>query len=292
MPTEIRSAQLRANGLRHHLLRAGEGPPLLLLHGWPEAAFAWRRLIPRLAGRFELIAPDFRGFGESENPHPGPYPVTAEMLAADMLALLDALGLERVGVVSHDVGSNVAQEMARRAPARVRGLFFFSVTYPGIGNRWLDPGHAGEIWYQAFNRLPLAMELVGHSRETCRAFLRHCLSHWSHDPRAFDGELEAWVDNFMRPGNLQGGFNWYHGSHARRLAVMRGEVPPQPPIAQPTHVLWGESDRVLLPAWRDRLSEFFADVTVETAPRAGHFVHHERPDLAAERIAAFFGALP
>ena len=104
---------ISANNIRMHYWRRaeGRGSTLLLLHGWPEFCRTWRRLIPLLAAGFDLIAPDFRGFGDSEKPDPGPTDaMTVDVLAEDMRALLDALGLDRpVGFVSHDVGAYVTQ---------------------------------------------------------------------------------------------------------------------------------------------------------------------------------------
>ena len=162
--------------------------------------------------------------------------------------------------------------------------------YAGIGARWAAPEHLGEIWYQSFHQQPWAAALVGSSREACRTYFRHFLSHWAHDPRAFDEDIEAWVDNFLKPGNLQGGFNWYIGAHQARLAVIRGEAPKRSrrPISVPARVLWGASDPVLKCEWADRLDEFFSDIDVSVAPEAGHFVHYEQPALACREIKAFF----
>jgi pimeloyl-ACP methyl ester carboxylesterase len=285
---------INANGIRLHYLREGAGTALLLLHGWPEFCGVWRKCLPDLAHDFDVIAPDLRGFGDSDKPEAGPSAdVGAEVHAADMLALLDGLGLQRVGIVAHDIGAYAAQSLARSHPERVAGLFFFDCPYPGIGARWSAPDHLTEIWYQSFHQLPWAAALVGSSREACRLYFRHFLSHWAHDPHAFDEDIEAWVDNFMKPGNLQGGFNWYLSAHRARLAAMRGEVSPaeRAPIAVPTRVLWGESDPILKSAWTDRLGEFFSDLIVSTVPEAGHFVHYEKPDLACREIRGFFKSL-
>jgi pimeloyl-ACP methyl ester carboxylesterase len=155
------------------------------------------------------------------------------------------------------------------------------------------PDHLIEIWYQSFHQQPWAAALIGSSREACRTYFRHFLSHWAHDPHAFDEDLEIWVDNFMKPGNLQGGFNWYVGAHQARLAVMRGDVPKaqRQPIAVPTRVLWGESDPILKSEWADRLGEYFTSVDVTTVPEAGHFVHYEKPELACREIRKFFQRL-
>jgi pimeloyl-ACP methyl ester carboxylesterase len=147
--------------------------------------------MPLLNQSFDLVAPDLRGFGDTEKPDPGPTDqVTAEVLADDLAALLDALGLDRpVGLVSHDVGAYAAQSLARRWPERAAGLFFLNCPYPGIGRRWAEPEHLKEIWYQSL--LPWAANLVGSSREACRLYIGHFLRHWSGDPHAFNEDVKA-----------------------------------------------------------------------------------------------------
>ena len=284
---------IAARGLRFRLSRAGTGRALLLLHGWPEFRLTWSRVMPLLADRFDLIAPDLRGFGETDKPDAGPSDQAgAEIHAADMLAVMDALGIARVGVVAHDVGAYVAQALARAAPDRITGLFFFDCPYPGIGARWAQPSHLREIWYQSFHQLPWAASLVGASRESCARYIGHFLHHWSgHNQAAWDGLEAAFVDNFMRPGNLQGGFNWYISQNAARLATMRGEAPVLPPIAVPACVRWGIEGPLFPYAWTDRLGETFAQLDLAPFPGAGHFPHVEAPDRAATEIAAFFTRL-
>ena len=279
--------------LQVHGLRGGSqgGMPLLLLHGWPEWSHVWRPMMAQLSvlpNDFDLVAPDLRGFGATQPRTSAPdNSVGPERHAEDLLALADALGWTSFGIVSHDVGSFIAQVIARRAPERVKGLFFFNCAYPGIGARWFAPRHVSELWYQFFQQLPWAAELVGSSRETCRLYLRHFLQHWSHQQDWIEPELEAWVDNFMQPGALQGGFDWYSSVHETRMAAIEGRTTPAP-ITLPTRVLWGANDPVLLAAWTDRLGEFFTDLRLDVLPEAGHFVHLERPDQAAREIATFF----
>lgn len=287
----FRHGLFEANGARLHHAWIGAGPPLVLLHGWPEFWLTWQPVMERLADRFELIAPDLRGFGDSPKPDAGPSDRAGpEVHAADLLALLDHLGLARVGLVSHDVGAYVAQVFARTHPERLGRLFFFDCPHPGIGPRWAAPQHLKEIWYQSFHQKPWAAQLIGSSREACRIYFGNMLRHWAAgNPAAFDGEvLEAWVDNFLKPGNLQGGFDWYIGANAARLAAMRGETPQLPPIGIPTCVRWGALDPVLKVAWADRLGETFTELDVAPLAGLGHFPHREDPERAAAEIAAWF----
>ncbi len=285
------SVELPGAGLQVHGLQAGQATvtPLLLLHGWPEWSHAWRPVMSRLAHRFKLIAPDLRGFGDTVPPVLAPNRNAGpERHAEDLLELADILGWQRFGVVAHDVGSFVAQAIARRAPQRLTGLFFFNCAYPGIGARWVAPRHLDEIWYQFFHQLPWAAELVGSSREACRLYLRHFLSHWSHQQAWIEPEIERWAEHFMQPGRLQGGFNWYGSVFEVRLAMIEGRSPLVAPIDTPTRVLWGAHDPVLKVEWTDRLAEFFSDLQVDVQPDAGHFVHLEQPDAAAAAIELFF----
>ncbi|WP_131193937.1 alpha/beta fold hydrolase [Lichenihabitans psoromatis] len=276
---------VQANGASFHVARVGAGRPLLLLHGWPEFWLTWEPVTRRLEGRYCLIAPDLRGFGQSDKPW-GPYGAAEH--ATDLLALLDAMGLDRVGVVGHDVGGSIMQPLARKTPERLTGLFFFDFAYPGIGHRGGTPDRLGEIWYQSFHQMKLATELVGASRESCRAYVTHFLHHWSFRKEAFNDVLEAFVDNFTQPGNIDGGFDYYRAAQASRLAVMTGEAPTLPPISVPTCVRWAEHDPLFPFAWTDRLGETFTQLDLAQFPGVGHFPHREDPDRAACEIASFF----
>ena len=277
--------RVAANGAAFHVARTGKGPPLLLLHGWPEFWLTWEPVMARLAGRYTLIAPDLRGFGDSDKPE-GPF--GPDQHTQDMLALLDALGLDKVGVVGHDVGGAVMQPLARTAPERVCGLFFFDFVYPGIGPRMAEPDRLNNIWYQSFNQLEVAPVMVGASRETCRAYIGYLIRHWSYRKQAFDDVLETFIDNFLKPGNLAGGFAHYRASHAGRIRMLKGEAPLLPPIDLPTCIRWAEHDPLFPYAWTDRLSETFSRLDLAMFPGVGHFPHREDPERAAAEIAAFF----
>jgi len=285
-------AQLGEASLHFLRGRNRQGPPVMLVHGWPEFSRTWRKNLPALAERYDVVAPDLRGFGRSSKPgHVCPPQVYAD----DLLALADHLGGQPDGaswagaftVIGHDVGAFVGQMLARAHSERVRGLFFFNCPYDGIGRRWLQHGQFREIWYQTFHQMEWAAELVGTSRDTCRTYLSHFLRHWSHDPHAFDEDLEAWFDNFLQPGALQGGFNWYRSIAEERRRAIAGEAPAPQVIHVPAYVLWGRHDPVLRSEWTDGLEDYFSTLTIELAESAGHFVHFEQPDLANDRMLAF-----
>lgn len=280
------------NGIRVHHVRHGCGTPLVLLHGWPEFWYAYRKNLPALAEQFDVIAPDLRGFGDTEKPGlPDPPGDLLDVLVEDVLGLADALELERFGLVSHDVGSFVAQAFARKHPERLSGLFFFNCVYPGIGKRWLEPETVKELWYQSFNQQPWAADLVGRDRDACRTYFRHFLDHWASRPGLFEDDLEAWVDNFLKPGNIQGGFNWYIGIDGARTEIWRHGAPELPKIEVPARFFWGEDDPLIKVEWADRLGDYFADYSFKPASEAGHYVHYETPEAANREIAGFFSSL-
>ena len=276
---------VQANGATIHMVRAGEGRPLLLLHGWPEFWLTFEPVMTRLKERYTLFAPDLRGFGDSDKPSGvfGP-----EQQASDMLALMDALDIKQAGIVGHDVGGALMQPLARHAPARIAGLFFFDFVYPGIGPRMAEPERLNNIWYQSFHQMEMAPLLIGATRETCRAYIAHFLKSWSFRKDAFDDVLDDFTDNFLKAGNLEGGFAHYKAAHAARVKMLKGEAPSLPPIAVPTCVRWAEHDPLFPYAWTDRLGETFTDLDLAMFAGVGHFPHREDPDRAASEIAGFF----
>ena len=190
--TEWNHRYLDANCIKIHHVRHGAGFPLVLLHGWPEFWLTWRKNVHPLAESFDIVAPDIRGFGETEKPDlPVLEGYSLDVLVEDLKGLVDALNFEKFGIVSHDIGAYIAQGFARKYPDRLRGLLFFNCPYPGIGCRWVEPDHLGEIWYQSFNQQSWAASLVGASRQTCELYISLFLSHWSHAPNAFEEDIAS-----------------------------------------------------------------------------------------------------
>ncbi len=284
-PDTFNQQYAEINGLRYHYVRQGAGQPLLLVHGWPGFYFEWRLNIGPLSRHFDVVAPDMRGYAYTDKPDlPPEEGYTDVAFAEDIRALLDHLGWQKASIVSHDFGAVWVQRFARTYPERLDRLVLFDPPYPGIGFRWLEPGHVPQVWYQMFHQLPWAEELIGSSRRATELYLRHFLSHWSYDKSLWtDEEIAEYVEAFSQPGALRGGFNCYRAAFRRGLSAGEGD----PKIHAPTLVLWGENDAVLPVAWSDRLGDFFPSLTFKRVPQCGHFMMRERPELVNQEIIEF-----
>ena len=268
--------------------REGSGSPVVLLHGWPGDRHDWREVLTALGGELDVIAPDLRGFGESDGPlDDGPVAYGAAGQTASVLGLIGQLGFERVVLAGDDVGSRVAQQLAKAAPQAVAALVL-APPLPGPGERVLSPDAQREFWYQPFHRLPLADRLLDGDPSAVRAYLEHFWSHWSgpqYTPPP--AQLDRLASLYARPGAFSASIGWYR-SGSGTVATSLSERPPSPAdrIAAPTTVLWPEHDPLFPPAWSDRVGEFFSGATVRELPGAGHFSPLEAPVPWADAIRA------
>jgi pimeloyl-ACP methyl ester carboxylesterase len=159
------SRYVDTGNLRQHVVTGGEGPPLLLVHGWPETWYAWRLVMPGLARDFQVVAPDQRGCGLSGKP-PGGYDTAT--LASDLVALMDALGHQRFAVAGHDTGMWIGYALAADHPDRVDRLAVAEAAMPGVSPSPPLFGSAqanDRLWHFAFNRLAEVNERLVHGRE-------------------------------------------------------------------------------------------------------------------------------
>ncbi|MEN3285617.1 MAG: hypothetical protein V7607_6757 [Solirubrobacteraceae bacterium] len=269
------------DGFRLAYDRVGAGPPVVLLHGWPGSRHDYDDVVALLADA-DVVVPDLRGFGESDR-HDAPLAAyAADGQAASVLGLIDELRLDRPILVGYDVGSRIAQAIARRRPDAVRALVL-SPPLPGVGDRVLTPDAQREFWYQPFHRLALADELVAGEAQV-RAYLRHFWEHWSApgwspEPARFD----ALVDLYARPGAFAASIAWYRAG-AGTVAQAAAERAPDERLATPTAVLWPAHDPLFPLQWSDRVSEFFAHAEVRVLPDAGHFTPLEAPNEIAAAV--------
>ena len=280
------------DGFRLTYDRAGRGPAVLLLHGWPGDRTDYRAVVPRLTDAAEVVVPDLRGFGESDR-HPADpgRQYTAAAQARSVIALIEELGLGRPVLAGYDIGSRIAQAVAREQPGLVRALVI-SPPLPGIGDRILSPRAQQEFWYQPFHQLGLSTELIDGQPDLVRTYLRHFWSHWSGQEFRLDGEhLEHLVSMYGRPGAFAASVAWYR-SGAGSVATSVAEQAPGPAsrVPVPATVLWPTHDPLFPVPWSDRIGEFFTDARLTFLEGAGLFTPLERPREFATAVIAAAGA--
>lgn len=265
--------------------RAGSGPPVVLLHGWPGDRRDYVALVPLLSPSADVIVPDLRGFGESDkHAEPPEAAYSAQAQARSVLGLLDELGIETAIFAGYDIGSRIAQSLTRKAPERVRALVV-APPMPGVGDRVLGLGAFREFWYQALHQLDLVEELIDGDPRAVRAYLRHFWAHWSGPSLAPDAaELDHLVEVYGSPGAFAASIAWYRAGPG--LAGWLAETAPDPAdrTAVPTTVLWPEQDPLFPFAWADRLDDYFSDLDLHRLADVGHFVPLEAPEAFAAAI--------
>lgn len=277
------------DGFRLAYERSGSGATtVVLLHGWPGVRADYRHVAPRLSDRAGVLVPDLRGFGASDKHREEPASAySAAAQARSVVGLMDELGIDAAVLGGYDIGSRIAQTIARTAPERVRALVVCP-PLPGVGDRVLSADAQREFWYQAFHQLDLAAELVDGNRAAVRAYLAHFWWHWSGPAfRQSGADLDRLVDSYAPPGAFTASIGWYRAGSGT-VASSLAEVVPDPAerIAVPTTVLWPEHDPLFPQAWSDRVGEFFENSTVQPLSGSGHFVPLEAPEAFAAAILA------
>src|SRR5256884_1149364 len=283
--------QAAIDGFQLAYERTGSGPGVRLLHGWPGDRTDYRAVVPLVSRAADVIVPGLRGFGESDK-HPADparqYNAAAQ--ARSVAGLIGELGVGQVVLAGYDIGSRIAQAVARDRPDLVRALVI-APPLPGIGDRILAPQAQREFWYQPFHNLGLSAELIDGRPDAVRAYLRHFWSHWSgpaYEPD--DQHLDHLVSVYGPPGAFTASIAWYRAGAGSVAASLAEQVPdPGDRITVPPTVLWPEHDPLFPPEWPDRIGEFFADQHLTWLDGAGHFSPLEAPGAFAAAVVAAAG---
>jgi epoxide hydrolase 4 len=276
-----------SGGIRLHYVEAGEGPLVVLLHGFPEFWYSWRRQIPVLAeAGFHVVAPDLRGYDLSTKPR-GWRNYDASLLAADIAGLIHHFGEQNAFVVGHDWGAAVAYTLAMRHPEVVRRLAILNVPHPA---RMLDGfktlKQLRKSWYMFFFQIPRLPEYL-IARDNF-SFAKRSLRADSKDSFT-DADLELYTQAWSQPGALTGMINYYRAALRRSP---RKTLAQMTPIAAQTLVIWGMRDRHLGSELAEPAPEWVPNVQVERIPEATHWVQHEAPERVNELLVDFFNDAP
>lgn len=265
------------NGQRIHYVREGEGPPLVLLHGYPQTWYMWRKVIPALAERFTVIAPDMRGFGQSSKPRTG---FDAKTVQGDIHALVQSLGYESILLVGHDFGGTVAHAYACNHRDAVRALGILDVSVP-LDEAEMLPFYE-RMYHLSFNaNTDLAVMLVtGRERE----FLGFAFRQACEDPGALSLEdIDEYVAAFTAPGALRCGMSYYA---ELRTNLEAAQEYAKTPLEMPVLAIGGAMS--FGAGTEASLRQSAKDVRGGVIANCGHLVAEEKPEELLEHLFAFF----
>jgi pimeloyl-ACP methyl ester carboxylesterase len=264
------------NGIKMHYLAAGSGPAMIMLHGWPETSFCWHKVMPRLARRFQVFAPDLRGTGLTERTTDG---YDKRTLANDVIALLDHLQLSAVYLVGHDMGGKVAYMLAHLKPIAVSKLVLVDCSPPGMEN--MDVAHNG-LWHYGFHMARDFPEMLTRGRE--REYITAHVRHMSYRKDAIsDATIGEYTRHYARDGGMTAGFNYYRAllADAEDAASFRDKK-----LAMPVLTIAGKYSTG---------AGMHAKIQMQSIESVGvifdeccHFVAEEQPEKFCEHLEHFF----
>jgi pimeloyl-ACP methyl ester carboxylesterase len=272
--------------IKLHYATAGFGDPLVLLHGWPQSSDEWRDVIPVLAEKYTVIAPDMRGFGASSKARTG---YDMNNIADDIRELVLSLGHREIFLAGHDWGGAASYSYAAQFRSEVRRLAIIEMTLPGFGvmEESMVPRPGGQfIWHMGFHSVPNMPQMLIQGRE--EQYLSWFFEFFSYDPHAVRPEImRPYVESMRRVGALGSGLQYYveyfttaeqNKEHGKQKLTM-------PVLALGGEACMGESPK--------RALEHAAEnVRGGVIPRCGHWVGEERPDYIAQQLLEFFGEDP
>ncbi|MBI4588176.1 MAG: alpha/beta hydrolase [Candidatus Rokubacteria bacterium] len=279
----IRNVVRVRDGVRIHYRRMGRGPGMVLLHGFPQTGHMWRRVLPGLAERFTVVAPDLRGYGDSDRPAAG---YDKRTMAADIAAVVQALGLGPVVLVGHDRGARVAHRFALDHPSRLTHLVLLDIAPTYDIFEHMDQRSARARWHWFFHLVPDLPEALTAGRE--EIYLRYCYKAWSFSPAAIEEEaVQEYVRCFREPGAMRAAFEDYRAGAT--IDLEHDAADRQTKIGVPTLVLWGGSRMAqsadMLGVWKERCER----VEGHAIPDCGHFIPEEQPAAVIDAILRFVG---
>jgi len=281
---ELEHSYIKTNGIQLHVVQAGpkSGTPVLLLHGFPEFWYGWRKQIPALAAAgCRVIVPDQRGYNTSDRPG-GVRAYCVDTLIEDITGLVNALDYEKVNLVGHDWGALIAWMLAIKSPGRLHRLGIINMPHPVVIKRFLlrDPDQMRRSLYALFFQLPWLPELVmraGNWRGASVGMRR------SGRPNAFtDEDIEKYREAWSQPGAINAMLNWY-----RAAARYQPEITNGMRVQVPTLVLWGVKDFALTYRMARPSIDYCEDGNLIFFPDATHWVQHEEADEVNRQLLTF-----
>jgi epoxide hydrolase 4 len=277
---EHRYAEL--GDVRLHYVEKGEGPLVVLLHGFPEFWFEWREQIPALADAgFRVVAPDMRGYNLSSKPS-GIASYKSEAVANDIAALIRHLGEESAVLVGHDWGAAIAWFVAMEHPEVVKRLTIINLPHPKRMLQGLrTPRQIRKSWYMFFFQLPFIAE-----KALARGDFAALRKAFKTDPKRpySDEDLVRYMEAWRQPGALTGMLNYYRAAFQRTNPRAAASLPK---IEAPVMVIWGKQDSALGSELAEPPPELVPNVRMEWLPDASHWSPHDEPEKVSSLLIDF-----
>jgi epoxide hydrolase 4 len=282
---DVREGYAEIGDQRLHYVEAGEGPLIVLLHGFPEYWYAWRLQIkPLAAAGFHVVAPDMRGYNLSTKPN-GVAAYDFDQLTADIVGLIHERGAQSALLVGHDWGGSVAWATAMSHPEVVDRLAILNAAHPRKLSEGLHhPGQLRKSWYFFFFALPDLPESVVHANNW------HFFRHFLHDanPAYTTEEMDRYIEAWSQPGAATGMINYYRSSV--RTPAKKAAAAIQP-IKASTLVIWGEADQYLGQELAEPDHDDVPNLErVERIPNASHWVHHDASERVTQLLIDFYAS--
>jgi pimeloyl-ACP methyl ester carboxylesterase len=278
------------NGIQMHYVIGGKGDPVVLLHGWPMTWYQWRLIMPALAQNYTVIAPDLRGLGDSSKPLTG---YDGKTLAEDIHQLVTQLGFEKIFLVGHDIGSNIAYPYAAAHPTEVERLVIMDVPPQGFFPPSLGPQVNGgpPLWWLLFHQTPDVPELVIEGKE--KEYLSWHYQNLANNPAAITQDaINEYVSKYSAAGGLRAGFEHYR---AMPQDAIQNQNYSKTKLTMPVLALAGGyiptfGGNTSMPSLVDYgMNQLAENVTAITVPNSGHYIPEEQPDVVVKLLNNFFG---
>jgi pimeloyl-ACP methyl ester carboxylesterase len=284
-PPEVSGVQHRwieTSRIRMHVAEAGAAEPIVLLHGWPQHWYAWRRVIEPLSTRYRVLCPDLRGLGWSDAPSDGYEKVS---LADDILDLLDALEIERTRLVGHDWGAFAGFLLCLRAPERVERFLALNEIHPWMRLGPREVLQSWRLWYQ----LVLALPVLGPwALRRGPQFVDSLFRLWSARDVWSDSDRRVFSERLQSAERARASACYYRTFLLRELpGLVLGRYRSER-LRTPTLLLFGADDGVLRPHQLRGFEAHADDMRVELVPGIGHFIAEEAPEFVVDRALEFF----
>lgn len=277
----MRRSTVRANGIRMNVWTGGEGPTLVLLHGYPQTGQMWHKVSPTLMKRFNLIIPDLRGYGDSEKARSG---FDKKTMAKDIACLASELGHETFFLMGHDRGARVAHRLALDFPERVEKLIILDIVPTHTIFSRTGRELAAAYWHWFYFQAPDLPEIM--IRNSAEPFLQTMFRSLSWRPDAIDDLLFAeYLRAFTLPGTIRCGLEDYRA--AATIDYEDDERDLGTKLSCPVYAIWGQFGKMeslfdVVDTWKEK-----ADNVIGKSLPCGHFIPEEAPDELLSEIVPF-----